>query len=156
MLNIVTIDQLSSLKDELQNKKLVVVGGCFDILHPGHIAFLKKAKELGDTLIVFLESNEAVTLRKGKGRPINQIMYRAQELIDKTSVDLVILLSFPFADHDYDSLVSSLKPAIIATTKGDPFLSHKIRQANDVGAKVVEVIDRITDHSTTAIIKKTL
>ena len=137
-----------------QNKSVVLVGGCFDIIHPGHLAFLEKAKKEGDVLILLLESDQAVTSRKGEGRPVNTEQIRAKNLLERTPVDYIIFLPFPFENNDYDELVSSLKPAIIATTKGDPYLVHKKRQAEMTGAKVVEVIDRLPDHSTTAIITK--
>lgn len=139
-----------------QKKSIVLIGGCFDIIHPGHIAFLQKAKEAGDVLVLLLESDEAVTTRKGEGRPVNTEKIRAQNLLEGTPVDYIISLPFPFENNDYDELVSSIKPAIIATTKGDPYLVHKKRQAEMTGAKVVEVINRLPDHSTTGIINKSL
>ena len=72
--------------------------------------------------------------------------------LSSTPTGLVILLPFPFEDNDYDQLVTSIKPAIIATTKGDPSIHHKIRQAKKIGAQVVEVIDRLPNHSTTQLI----
>lgn len=155
MANILPFDQAITKAQSLSAMdQLVLVGGCFDILHPGHITFLKKAKALGNHLIVLLESDQAVTKRKGQDRPINSAQSRAEALLEKTPSDSIIILPFPFNDSDYDELVSSLKPAIIATTKGDPYLHHKIRQAERVGGQVVEVIDRIPEHSTTAIITK--
>src|SRR3990172_9001991 len=56
-----------------KGKRIVLVGGCFDIIHKGHILFLKKAKDEGDFLFVFLESDKKVRELKGYGRPINQI-----------------------------------------------------------------------------------
>lgn len=155
MANIFTLDQATTKTQPLlAMHRLVLVGGCFDILHPGHIAFLKKAKALGDHLIILLESDQAVTKRKGQDRPINSAKHRAEALLKETPADTIIILPFPFNDADYDKLVSSLKPAIIATTKGDPYLHHKIRQAERVDGQVVEVIGRIPEHSTTAIITK--
>jgi rfaE bifunctional protein nucleotidyltransferase chain/domain len=150
---IITPNELPTIINQSRNKTIVLVGGCFDILHPGHIAFLTAAKKIGDILILLLESDQAVTKRKGKGRPINNAAIRSQNLLKQTPVDIIIKLSFPFKDADYDSLVSAIKPAIIATTKGDPFLSHKIRQAEKNDAQVVEVIERLGDHSTTNSIK---
>ena len=152
--NILTPDKVKELSASLkiEHQSIVLVGGCFYILHPGHIAFLGNAKAYGDHLILLLESDESVRRRKGEKRPINTSYKRAKILLEKTSVDTIIQLPFPFVDRDYDKLVSSLKPAIIATTKGDPYIHHKIRQGELIGAKVVEVINRLPEHSTTNIL----
>lgn len=142
------VDYLKSLPEQ----KLVLVGGCFDVLHQGHRSFLKAAEKQGDLLVVLLESDEAVSKRKGPKRPLNTQLTRAQNLLSSTPSKLIILLPFPFEDNDYDQLVSSVKPAIIATTKGDEFIHHKIRQAKKVDAQVVEVINRLPKYSTTRLI----
>ncbi|GIW61327.1 MAG: hypothetical protein KatS3mg089_0179 [Patescibacteria group bacterium] len=136
-----------------EGKILVLAGGCFDLLHEGHKSFLKKAKEEGDILIVMLESDIAIKIQKGKNRPVEQQSLRAQKLAKLPYVDFVVLLEGILTDEDYDSLVTSLKPAIIATTKGDPYRYHKDRQAAEIGAKVKEVINRIEEFSTTRCIK---
>lgn len=148
----ITINQLPQIKKDLNNKSIVLVGGCFDVLHPGHHNFLKAAEEKGDLLVVLLESDSAVARRKGAKRPINTQLTRAENLLSSTPSTLVILLPFPFKDMDYDQLVTSIKPAIIATTKGDQFIHHKIRQAKKIGAQVVEVINRLPKYSTTQLI----
>jgi cytidyltransferase-like protein len=146
--NITTFKE-SQFKQFVSNKSLVLVGGCFDILHPGHTAFLAEAKKLGDLLIVLLESDQAVKERKGNNRPINNSQVRAKNLLGQTSTNIVITLPFPFVDADYDNLVTQIKPAIIATTKGDPYIDHKARQAKKIDAELIEVIDRLEGHSTT-------
>lgn len=136
-------------KELVNDHSLVLVGGCFDILHPGHIAFLTEAKKLGDILLVLLESDQAVAKRKGERRPINKSSIRTKNLLQQTPTNIVITLPFPFEDKDYDNLVTQIKPAIIATTKGDPYINHKLRQAQIIDAELIEVIERIKDHSTT-------
>lgn len=130
---------------------IVLVGGCFDILHIGHINFLKAAKKQGHTLIVLLESDEAIQKYKGPKRPINQQKNRAEILAELKSVDFIILLKGVLTDKDYDALVKKIKPAIIATTAQDPHLIHKKRQAKLTGAKVVDVINPVKGTSTTKI-----
>src|SRR3989344_8872455 len=76
-----------------QGKRIVLVGGCFDILHLGHIKFLESAKKLGDCLFVLLENDESVLRLKGKDRPINNQTERAQDLSSLSIVDYVVLLS---------------------------------------------------------------
>ncbi len=136
-----------------EGKIIVLAGGCFDLLHEGHHSFLKKAKKEGDVLIILLESDLAIKTKKGENRPVNQQTIRAQNLAKLPYVDVVILLEGILTDEDYDNLVTSLKPAIIATTKGDPYRHHKDRQAAKVGAKVKEVIERLEGYSTTDCIK---
>lgn len=136
-----------------EGKKLVLAGGCFDVLHIGHIAFLKEAKQRGDILIVLLESDENINHLKGPHRPINTQKDRAEILENLEIVDYVVKLPAFTENTDYDNLVISLKPAIIAITKGDPGKNHKDRQAEKIGAKVVEVTDTVSNRSTTKLLK---
>jgi rfaE bifunctional protein nucleotidyltransferase chain/domain len=136
-----------------QGKKIVIIGGCFDILHVGHIRFIKAAKQQGDILILLLESDARVTMLKGKSRPINKQSERAEMLESISDIDYIIPLPLFVSDTEYDKLIFELKPAIIATTKSDQYKLHKNRQAALVGAQVVEVIDRIQKYATTKIEK---
>ena len=130
----------------------VLVGGCFDILHYGHIHFLKKAKALGNYLIVALESDQNIKKHKGNGRPIHSLTQRREMLESLNFVNEVISLPDSMTDNDYWNLVKSVKPQIIAVTKGDPILSKKQKQADKVGAKLIE-IEKIKVPSTSQIIK---
>lgn len=130
-------------------KKIVLVGGCFDIFHYGHLYFLKKAKKLGDILIVALESDENTKHLKGKKRPIHTQKQRAEMLEALTYVDKVIRLP---KVPNYQRLVFQVKPQIIAVTQGDPRLKKKKKHAKKVGAKVI-IIPKIKTVSTTQIAK---
>ena len=132
--------------------KKVLVGGVFDILHYGHIHFLKNAKKLGGHLTVALESDENVRRLKGKKRPIHGQNERREMLETLNCVDKVIILPNKMTDKDYDALVLKTKPDVIAVTKGDPMLKNKQDQAAKVGAKVV-IIPKINEASTTKIAK---
>lgn len=134
--------------------KIVLAGGCFDIVHPGHIAFFEKAKQAGDILIVVVESDEAVRKIKGEDRPINTLQDRARTISAIHPVDYVIPLPFFESDKNYFRLVKTIKPDIIAVTGGDPLYSIKSKQAEAVNGRVVEVIERIQDYSTTKIADK--
>lgn len=136
-----------------QGKRIVLAGGCFDILHTGHIAYLTKAKEQGDILMVLLENDETIRKIKGKNRPFHAQKDRAAILASLEVVDYIVLLPFMENDANYDKLVISLKPDIIAATKGDPQEANKQRQARSVNAKVVEVIKRISESSTSKLAK---
>jgi len=116
-----------------------LVGGCFDILHFGHISFLKKAKSLGNYLVVALESDKNVKRLKGTDRPIHSQSQRHEILISLEFVDEVINLPDNMSDTDYLELVKNIRPAIIAVTQGDPILAKKQKQAKAVRAKVVEI-----------------
>lgn len=128
----------------------MLVGGVFDILHYGHIHFLKKAASFGDRLIVALESDKNVKKLKGKTRPIHPQNQRREMLESLTFVDEVIILGNDMKDADYDLFVQKVRPNIIAVTKGDPVLTKKLNQARRVGARLIE-IPKIKGISTTQI-----
>ena len=155
MEKILTLEQAIKKSEQLQQekKKTVICGGCFDILHVGHVAFLEKAKQAGDTLFVLLESDETVRKSKGENRPINSQTNRARVLAALSVVDYIVLLPPLPTNADYDSVLFELKPAIIATTAGDPYRNHKERQAQAISAEVIDVVLPILDHSTSRIVK---
>lgn len=128
------------------------MGGVFDILHYGHIHFLKKARALGDHLVVALESDKNVRRLKGDKRPIHDQNQRREMLESLHFVDEVIILKDEMKDEDYFNLVRSVKPQILAVTYGDPILAKKQKQAKEVGAIVVE-IPKIMAPSTSQIAK---
>lgn len=138
MTQTINLDSLSSviLNIKKNNKSIVLVGGCFDIIHIGHIKFLQEAKKLGDKLVVLLEADEKVKLLKGKNRPLFTQKERASVLSELKSVDCVINLPFINNDKEYDKIVSMIKPNIIAVTENDHLLEKKKNQAKKVGAKV--------------------
>lgn len=120
-------------------RKKVLVGGCFDLIHFGHVHFLKKAKAHGNYLVVALESDKNVQKLKGKGRPVHSQKQRKIMLESLRFVDRVIALSQMKTDADYRRLVVRVRPKIIAVTAGDPLLSKKKGHAASVGAKLVEI-----------------
>ena len=149
---ILSVGKAIKISKQLKTKgeKIVLAGGCFDILHLGHINFIKKAKEQGDVLILLLESDQSIREKKGEERPINNQQVRAQILAAIIYVDYVVLLP-KLENKDYDAIISSISPAIIATTEGDLQRTHKERQGKIIGAVVVDVISTITDTSATKI-----
>ncbi len=155
MNKILTVDQAIKEGERLRlnGKSIVLIGGCFDILHIGHITFLEKAKASGDSLFVFLEPDESIKKLKGKKRPINNQENRAKILSALESVDYVILLPPHLTGIDYDRMIIQLKPAIIATTRGDVHRKNKERQAALIKCKIIEVTDYISDQSTSRLVK---
>jgi rfaE bifunctional protein nucleotidyltransferase chain/domain len=134
--------------------KKVVVGGCFDIVHLGHLIFLEKAKAKGDVLIVLLESDENIKKNKGLSRPINNQNDRAFFLTKLKMVDYVIKLPEMKSDEDYLEILKKIKPKIIAVSEGDGGLEKKKKQAEEIGAKVIKVSKLIPHQSTSLIIDK--
>ena len=157
MQKILSFDDPTKIAENLhsQDKKIVLVGGCFDILHQGHIKFLEAAKKQGDILIVLVESDTSVRKKKGPGRPVNSQAVRASILAALPSVDYVLVLPLLKTDQEYDAVVLQLKPAIIATTKGDPGRTHLERQAKRIGgATVIDVIDRLPEYASSSLAEK--
>lgn len=132
--------------------KKVLVGGCFDLLHYGHIQFLRSAKALGDHLVVALESDENVRRMKGDTRPIHTQAQRRNMLEALEAVDEVISLLPLKTDADYAALVTSVHPAVIAITKGDPMETKKRVHASIVGASIV-IIPKVHTPSTSQLAK---
>ncbi|OGM84445.1 hypothetical protein A2421_01510 [Candidatus Woesebacteria bacterium RIFOXYC1_FULL_43_18] len=139
-------------KPKKEERKVVLVGGCFDILHYGHIHFLKKAKALGNYLVVALESDKNVRRLKGEKRPIHGQNHRREILESLRFVDQVIILADEMKDTDYQKLVSIVSPQVIAVTAGDPIIKKKRKQAEKIGADIIE-IPRIDVLSTSQISK---
>lgn len=152
---LLTFEQISQLSNNAikAGQKIVLVGGCFDLLHTGHIHFLQKAKETGDILVVLLESDSAIRRKKGPHRPINTQADRAFVLSHLLLVDYIYLLPEKTTEKDYHNVTQNLKPAIIATTSGDPYIEQKKQAAQGTNASVVEVLAPINDKSTSHIAK---
>ena len=143
-----TKDEISQIVKELkkENKKIVFTNGCFDILHRGHISYLQKAKELGDILIVGLNSDESVKRLKGNSRPINSFEDRAYMLAALSSTDYIV----GFSEDTPYNLIKAVKPDILV--KGADYKDKEVI-GSDI-AKEVKLIDFIDGKSTTNIIKK--
>ena len=91
-----------------EGKKIVFTNGCFDILHAGHVRYLRQARRLGDVLIVGLNSDKSVSAIK-PGRPVNSEKNRAEVLAALTSVDYVVV----FSEKTPYNLIKALKPDIL-------------------------------------------
>jgi len=135
-----------------QNKKFVFTNGCFDLLHPGHVLYLKDTKKLGDYLILALNTDASVHRLKGESRPIFSENERAEILSGLECVDFVCF----FDDDTPFEIINYLKPDVLA--KGgdyslDSIVGRDIVEAN--GGKVV-VIPFVENKSTTNIVQKIL
>jgi D-beta-D-heptose 7-phosphate kinase/D-beta-D-heptose 1-phosphate adenosyltransferase len=141
---IISLEEL--LKILPKNKKIVFTNGCFDILHRGHASYLNKAKELGDILVVGLNSDSSVKRLKGASRPINNEFDRAYMLASLSSTDYIVIFE---QDTPYE-LIKAVKPDILV--KGTDYKNKEV-VGSDI-AKEVVLIDFIDGKSTTSIIKK--
>jgi D-glycero-beta-D-manno-heptose 1-phosphate adenylyltransferase len=144
--------EIRQISDSLKkgSKKIVFTNGCFDLIHAGHIKYLRKAKELGDILIVGLNSDDSVKRLKGNDRPLNLQQARALVLSELISVDYIVIFE---EDTPYD-LIKNTKPDILV--KGGDWQVKDI-----VGSELVlknggEVfsINYIAGFSTTQIINR--
>ncbi len=149
---IIWYENLEQNKKDFKDKTIVLVGGCFDLIHFGHLKFLEAAKKQGDYLIVALESDEFIKKNKRK-IPVHQQSERAEILSSLNMIDLVVLLPLFRSNDEYFELVKTISPSIIAVTEGDAQLENKRKQALEIGAKVKEVVTNIRGFSTRNIAK---
>ena len=137
-----------------RGKKVVLTGGCFDVLHDAHIRFLTGAKKEGDILILLLESDANIQKLKGKERPVNNFIKRANTLEGLGFIDLIVELSPNVSDEYYYNLTKLIQPDIIALTKGDPLTANKEKQAKEVGGEIRIIMERDDKYSSTKLINK--
>ena len=131
-------------------KKIVFTNGCFDILHKGHVSYLRRARKFGDVLIVGLNSDASVRRIKGPGRPVNNQRDRAAILSELRCVDRVIL----FREDTPEGLIRKLRPDVLV--KGADWKGSAIAGAEFVrsyGGKV-RLIPFVKGFSTTGLLKK--
>jgi len=132
-------------------KKIVFTNGCFDILHRGHIDYLSKARDLGDILVVGVNSDASVKrLNKSPERPINTEQSRAMLLASLLLIDAVVLFD---EDTPYE-LIKIVQPDVLV--KGADYKPEDIAGADIVKAKGGEIvtIELTQGFSTTALIQK--
>lgn len=135
-------------------KKVVLATGFFDLLHREHINFLKKARVIGDVLIVAVESDQRAKQLKGEGRPIESQPIRCKKISELC--DYVLVLSDDFNNlAAYDSLMQTIRPDIYAVSKHTDYLDNKTKLTTKYGGKLVIVHDFNPDVSTTKIIQST-
>jgi len=137
-----------------QNKILIVlVTGCFDILHSAHELFLKNAKKEADILIVGLETDSRVHALKGRGRPVNNFGKRAQNLAKLEFVDCIFELPQNIASPEVqESLISGIKPDILAVSSHTEYLDRKKEVVEKFGGKLKIVLARNPLFSTSKIL----
>ncbi len=131
-------------------KTVVFTNGVFDLLHPGHVRYLERARGLGDALIVGLNSDRSVRANKGPGRPITPEAERAEILLALRAVDAVVV----FDEDTPHDVISALQPDVLV--KGADWAEQAIVGRDIVEARGGRVV-RIpveAGHSTSAIVEK--
>ena len=129
---------------------IVFTNGCFDVLHRGHIYYLSRARQLGEVLVVGLNSDASVSLLKGPGRPVNEQAARAEILGALAFVDYIIV----FEEETPLKLISTLKPHILV--KGGDYKVEDIVGYHEVssrGGKFVS-IPLLEGYSSSSIIDR--
>ena len=136
------------VKAKASDEKIVMTNGCFDILHAGHVAYLSKAAELGDRLIVAVNTDASVKQLKGPDRPINSEMQRMAVLSGLESVDWVL----PFSEETPARLIGECLPDILV--KGGDYKPEEIAggQAVIENGGQVRVLNFVDGLSTSAVI----
>jgi len=133
-----------------EGARIVLANGCFDVLHVGHVRYLAGARELGDVLVVGINSDEQVALQKGAGRPVLPATERAELVAALESVSYVTI----FEEPTVTELLLALKPDVHA--KGTDYTTETVPERDVVrsyGGQVAIVGDP-KNHSTSEIIAR--
>lgn len=149
----------------IPKQRVMVVGGCFDILHKGHLDFLRNAKKHCDKLIIFLEPDESIKRLKGNDRPVNNAKVRAINL-QKTKIidqknDLIIILPPLKTDSDYFNFISEIQTlnknwrisfGITKNDKNTKKNKNIIKLGEKMKIKIIEVNQLLPDYSTSRLV----
>ena len=133
-----------------EGERIILANGCFDVLHVGHVRYLRGAKELGGKLVVGVNADDTVRALKGEGRPRMPAAERAELLAALADVDAVIV----FPEPDVRALVRELRPDIHA--KGTDYTAESVPERDTVvecGGRVAIVGDP-KDHSTRDLLRR--
>lgn len=151
---VVGVGELGRLRDEMDRagQRLVFTNGCFDLLHAGHVRYLRQARALGDALAVGLNSDRSVRELKGEGRPVNPQDDRAEVLAALGCVDYVVI----FDDKRATALLGEVRPHVYA--KGGDYTPDSL-DASERGAleKIgadVRILPLVPGRSTTATLQR--
>ena len=123
-----SLEQLSDIieSEKSQGKKIVLANGCFDLIHIGHIRYLKEAKQRGDILVVALNSDSSVEKLKGHGRPFLKEKERAEIISSFYFVDYITI----FDEENVEKILQALKPHVHA--KGSDYTEETVPEKETV------------------------
>lgn len=142
--------QIAVADAKAHNEQIVMTGGCFDILHAGHVAYLEQAKRLGNRLIVAVNDDDSVSKLKGSGRPINKLANRMAVLAGLNVVDWVV----PFSETTPERLIKLLLPDV--WVKASDYQVDDLSEAKAIqeyGGQI-RILDFVDGCSTSSIISK--
>jgi len=149
---VVTEEQLLIAIEDARasGERIVFTNGCFDIIHAGHVGYLEEARQLGDRLVVAVNSDASIRRLKGEGRPINPVDRRMAVLAGLESVDWVL----SFDEDTPERLLASIRPDILV--KGGDYRENQVVGGDIVKAYggEVKVLGFVESCSTTAIVNK--
>jgi D-glycero-beta-D-manno-heptose 1-phosphate adenylyltransferase len=131
-------------------EQIVLTNGCFDVLHVGHVRYLRGAKALGGKLIVAVNSDESVRCIKGEGRPVMPEAERAEILAALADVDAIVIFSEP----DVRALIREIRPDVQA--KGTDYTRETVPERGEVlayGGRV-EIVGDAKEHSTSKMLAR--
>lgn len=133
-----------------QGKRLVFTNGCFDLLHPGHVRYLREARSLGDALVVALNSDRSVRVLKGEGRPILNEAERAEVISALEAVDYVVV----FDEETPRELIKDVLPDVLV--KGGDWTLDEIigREEVEAAGGAVRALPYVEGSSTSDIIER--
>jgi rfaE bifunctional protein nucleotidyltransferase chain/domain len=135
---------------KLAGERVILANGCFDVLHVGHIRYLRAAKQLGGRLVVAINSDASVRAVKDPGRPLMPESERAEIIAALADVDAVVI----FSELDVRALIRELRPEVQA--KGTDYTVDSVPERDEViayGGRV-EIVGDPKDHSTSALLSK--
>ena len=150
-------DAITKIRESKERSLRVILAlGVLDIVHIGHIEYLRAAKDAGDLLFVGIENDETVRLNKGKNRPFNSLQDRLDFLTELQSVDFVFAFENTAnygRDVDmYTRRYRELNPSAIAVSNWDPNVNLKKLQADDAGVELL-LMDLERRNSSTRLLK---
>lgn len=149
---IVSEDELAKILTgaKAHGERIIMTNGCFDLLHAGHVTYLQQARELGDRLIVAVNSDASVKKLKGEARPINGLQQRMTVLAALACVDWVV----EFEEETPERLYCRLLPDVIV--KGGDYSAEQVAGGDCVvrAGGEVKILQFVDGHSTTAMINK--
>jgi rfaE bifunctional protein nucleotidyltransferase chain/domain len=152
MQHVFTADEAAAFASRIRagGGAVVFTNGVFDLLHPGHVRYLRDARALGDALIVAINSDRSVRANKGEGRPVNPEVERAEVLLALASVDAVTI----FDEETPHAIISAIQPDVLvkgADWGPDNIVGRDVVEAR--GGRVVRM-ELAPGFSTTALLDK--
>jgi rfaE bifunctional protein nucleotidyltransferase chain/domain len=154
LLKEISLEEAAEVSAQMReaDKRLVMTNGCFDLLHPGHVVHLQQARDLGEALLIGLNSDASVRELKGPDRPVYPAEERAILLSALECVDYVVV----FEELDAGALQRKVRPGVYV--KGGDYTIDTINQTErkileECGAEI-HILPQVKDFSTTNLIRR--